>query len=78
MAEKLVDATWVAPFEAVLPDKTVLVPNESVVKVPAGEAEESDHWRPVKRARKPRAKKAAKAEPAPTPGPSESPAGSES
>lgn len=47
MAQGLVDARWVAPYEGELPDKTVLVPNETVVKVPAGEAEASDNWEVV-------------------------------
>ncbi len=52
MASGLVDARWVAPFEAVLPDRTTLVPHETVVKVPRDEAEESEHWEPVRRSKK--------------------------
>lgn len=40
-----VKATWVAPFVGELPDGTQLIPNETVVEIPAGEAEASDHWR---------------------------------
>lgn len=39
-----VEATWVAPFEASLPDGTVLVPGETKAEIPAGEAEASDNW----------------------------------
>lgn len=44
---KLVDAKWVAPYEAQLPDGSTLIPGESVVKVPEGEAQSSDNWQPV-------------------------------
>lgn len=44
MAKKLVNARWVAPFEAQLSDGTVLIPNETVVPVPADEAKDSDYW----------------------------------
>lgn len=39
-----VKALWVAGYEASLPDGTVLVPNETVVEIPAGEADASDNW----------------------------------
>jgi len=39
-----VKALWVAGYEASLPDGTVLVPNETVAEIPAGEAEVSDNW----------------------------------
>lgn len=52
MASGLVDARWVAPFEGELPDKTVLVPNETVVKVGKDEAEASDYWEPVRKSTK--------------------------
>lgn len=45
---KLVSARWVAPYVAQLLDGTVLVPQESVVEIPEGEAKESDNWAPVK------------------------------
>lgn len=45
-AGKTVEATWVAPFEASLPDGTVLVPNETVARIPEAEAQDSTHWRP--------------------------------
>ena len=48
-----VEATWVAGYEASLPDGTVLVPNETVVEIPAGEAEASDNWAVAKAAPKP-------------------------
>lgn len=41
---KRVKAKWVGPYEAELPDKTVLVPHETVVELPAGEAEASENW----------------------------------
>lgn len=44
MAKKHVNARWVAPFEAQLPDGTPLVPNETVVPISADEAKDSDHW----------------------------------
>jgi hypothetical protein len=44
---QLVEALWVAPFEAQLADGTVLVPNETTARVPEGEAKASDHWKPV-------------------------------
>lgn len=46
-AKKTVEALWVAPYEATLPDGTVLIPNETKVRIGAGEAEASDHWEPV-------------------------------
>lgn len=48
MASETVKALWVGPFEAELPDGTKLVPRETVVEIPVGEAEESDYWEPVK------------------------------
>lgn len=39
-----VKALWVAGYEASLPDGTVLVPNETVVELSAGEADQSDNW----------------------------------
>jgi hypothetical protein len=47
MATGLVDARWVAPFQAELPDRTVLVPHETVVAIPEAEAEGSDNWKIV-------------------------------
>lgn len=41
-----IPALWVAGFEAILPDGTVLVPNETVYDIGAAEARDSDHWRP--------------------------------
>lgn len=41
---KTVKARWIGPFEADLPDGTHLVPGETVVEIPAGEAESSAHW----------------------------------
>lgn len=41
---KTVRARWVAGFHAELPDKTPLIPGETVVNVSAVEAAESDHW----------------------------------
>jgi hypothetical protein len=46
-AQPPVDALWVGTFEASLPDKTALVPGETVVKINAAEAKESDHWKVV-------------------------------
>ena len=40
----LVDALWVAGFTAELPDKTQLVPGQTVARIPRGEALGSDHW----------------------------------
>lgn len=45
---KLVSARWVAPYVAQLLDGTVLVPGETVVEIPEGEARESDNWAPAK------------------------------
>ncbi|MGH9380884.1 MAG: hypothetical protein ACRD2Z_09780 [Thermoanaerobaculia bacterium] len=42
----LVDARWVATYVAEL-GKTLLVPGETVVKIPRGEAEASDNWEVV-------------------------------
>jgi hypothetical protein len=42
-----VTARWVGPFQAELPDKTVLVPHETVVEVSAHEAVNSEYWQPV-------------------------------
>ena len=47
MPAKTVNARWVAPFEAQLPDGTPLIPGETVVPVPADEAKDSDHWEPT-------------------------------
>lgn len=47
MANDTCKALWVAGFPAVLPDGTQLVPGETVVEIPRGEAEQSAHWRPV-------------------------------
>lgn len=46
-ASENVRATWVGPFEAETADGLRLVPGESVVDVPAGEAHASDHWEVV-------------------------------
>jgi len=43
-----IDAKWVAGFEAIMPDGTILTPHETVVQVGADEARESDNWQPVK------------------------------
>lgn len=62
-APKTVSATWVGPFEGRTPDGTALIPGETVVEVPAGEAEESAFWRPNggKKATKPTKTKAQRA-----------------
>ena len=44
---KLVNAKWVGPYEAQLPDGTVLVPGETVVEIGEGEARASDNWQPT-------------------------------
>lgn len=44
---KLVKAQWVAPYEAQLPDGTVLIPGETVAEIGEGEARGSDNWKPV-------------------------------
>lgn len=55
---KLVEARWVAGYEARLDkpgdpqDGTILVPGETIVKVPEGEAENDGRFEPVKRAKK--------------------------
>lgn len=50
MAEvKTVKARWVAPYEAFLPDRTLLVPGETVAEIPETEAKASDHWEPVRK-----------------------------
>lgn len=41
---KLVNAKWVAGFQAELPDKTVLIPGETVVAIPESEAQDSENW----------------------------------
>lgn len=53
---KLTSARWVGGYEAVLADGTILVPNETVVKVPVGEAENSDNWEPTRAKPTPAAK----------------------
>lgn len=40
----LVQAKWVAGFEAQLSNGTILVPGETVVELSRGEAEGSDNW----------------------------------
>jgi hypothetical protein len=47
----LVKARWVAGYPAILPNGTELVPGVSVVAIPEGEAQASDHWEPVKAAK---------------------------
>lgn len=47
-AEKTVKARWVAGYEASLADGTLLIPGETVVEIPAAEAEGSDNWQPTK------------------------------
>lgn len=42
-----VEAMWVGPPDYTLPNKQLLVPNETVVTISAGEAEASDNWRVV-------------------------------
>lgn len=44
----LVDATWIGPYGYTKPDGTLLETGITVCKVPAAEAEGSDHWLPVK------------------------------
>lgn len=44
---KIVKAKWVAPYEASLPDGTLLIPGESVIELPEGEAQSSENWQPV-------------------------------
>lgn len=51
-APKLVKARWVCPTESELVDGTVLVPGETVVEIPEGEAEASDNWEIVSGKRK--------------------------
>jgi len=46
----LVEALWVAPFEAQLPDGNRLIPNVTTASIPAGEAQASDHWQPAVKA----------------------------
>ena len=46
MSADLVKAKWVGTFRAFLEDGTELIPGETVVEIPAGEAEESAHWAP--------------------------------
>lgn len=48
MGELKVKALWVGPFEAQVPDGTVLIPGETVYEVTAGEAEQSAYWQPLK------------------------------
>lgn len=45
MASDTVKAIWQGPFEAELPDRTVLVPGQTVVEIPREEAEGSDYWK---------------------------------
>lgn len=49
---KLIDAKWVGPYRAALPDGTELIPGESVVKVPEPEVKASENWQPVRGAAK--------------------------
>lgn len=42
-----IDATWVGPAGLALANGTLLVPGETVVSIPEGEAKASDHWQPV-------------------------------
>lgn len=47
-----VEATWVGTYRARLEDGTELIPGETVVEISAGEAEESEHWRPKAKGKK--------------------------
>jgi hypothetical protein len=51
MADKLVNAKWVAGYPAILTrddgTEVQLVPGETVVEIPKGEAQESGNWEPV-------------------------------
>lgn len=40
-----VRALWVGSYEATTSRGVLLVPCETVLEIPAGEAEESDNWR---------------------------------
>lgn len=46
-AVALVQAKWVAGYEAVLPDGTVLQPGDTY-ELPEDEAKASDNWQPAK------------------------------
>lgn len=48
-APKLVNARWVGTCEAQLADGTILVPGETIVKIPEPEAQASANWEPVGR-----------------------------
>lgn len=43
----LIDAVWVGPAGRALTDGTGLEPGVTVARIPAGEAETSDDWKPV-------------------------------
>lgn len=47
---KLVDALWIAPFVGEM-GRVTLIPGETVAQVPANEARDSDHWKPVRKPR---------------------------
>lgn len=49
----VVEARWVAAYAAEM-GSTLLVPGETVVRVPRGEAEASDNWEVVETRRRPR------------------------
>lgn len=44
---EIVEARWVGPSEAELPDKRILVPGVTVVEIPKPEAIASDNWEVV-------------------------------
>lgn len=46
MGDGKIDAVWVGPFDGLLPDGTLVRPGDTA-RIPEGEAESSDFWRPV-------------------------------
>jgi hypothetical protein len=44
---ELVDALWVAPYEATLPDNTRLVPGQTTAHISRAEAAASANWQVV-------------------------------
>lgn len=47
METELVNALWVGPCVAELPDRSVLIPGETTREIPREEAEGSENWRPL-------------------------------
>lgn len=47
MSDGLIKATWTCGYSVQLPDGTVVNPGDTAL-IPAGEAQESGNWKPVR------------------------------